>query len=335
MPTQPKGAGQASDLAATQQVKAPAKSKRSKRLRWLIGGVVAFIVFIGLGALGGMQAGIFARQQEAEMANAVEAFTQFQLGLDDMQKGNCDIARQRFEYVIELEPGYPGIVDQYVQSQLCSTGTAVPEEVAAGPTPTPDMRGAELIFADAQSLLLSQNWDQLLLILDTLRKNFPDFQPIEVDRMYYIALRFRGASKILEVGDLEGGIFDLNRAEQIGPLDADAQSYRQWAVWYIVGQSFWEIDWIQVVEYFKLVAPAAPQLHDLDFFTAQDRLATAYVFYAQDLIDEADRLAGDKQWCSAEAKLDEAASYAPLPPEVEPTATYYFDKCALNGDENQ
>ena len=347
MPTRPKGGKEAPDLAKTQRVEttpgehqkksAPPRTPRSNRVRWMIAAVVGFIVFIGLGALGGMQAGISARQQEANMQNAVEAYSQFQLGLSDLQAGQCERAQQRFEYVVQLQPGYPGIQDQLVQALLCAGGTATPTAgaVAAGPTPTPDLRPAELIFGDAQSLLASQTWDQLLLSLDTLRTNFPDYQPIEVDRMYYLALRNRGVTRILNVGDLEGGIFDLSRAEQIGPLDAEAVSYRQWAVWYIVGQSFWEVDWPQVVQYFELLAPAAPNLHDVDFFTAQDRLATAVVFYAQDLIRQAERLARDKQWCSAQDLMNQANGYSPLAPEVQPTATWLTDKCALNGNEQQ
>ncbi|MEX1071717.1 MAG: hypothetical protein WEC37_03735 [Anaerolineales bacterium] len=336
MPSSPKGGAEAADLAKTQKVAVKVeKPKRSGRVRWVIGSVVGLIVFSGLGALGGMQAGIFAREQEGRMQSAVEAYTQFQLGITDLQNGQCDIARQRFEYVIQLDPSYPGIVDYLVQAQLCTGVTAEPAvQLTAGPTPTPDLRAAEIVFADAQSLLLSQNWEQLLITLDTLRNNDPDFQPIEVDRMYYIALRHRGEERII-AGDLEGGIFDLNRAEQIGPLDADAQNLRQWAVWYIIGASFWEVDWPQAAFYFEQLAQAAPNLHDLNFFTAQDRLATAISVQAPSLIEEAAQLADDDLWCSADAKMTEAAEAAPLTPEQEELAEFYADQCALVGDLEQ
>lgn len=340
MPTSPKKGRVSADAAETQRVEVnpeipPAKKGRG-RLRWVVGLVIAFIVFIGLGALGGMQAGLSTRQSAERLQSAVEAETQFQLALVNMQAGQCDLARQRFEYVNQLNPQYPGILDHLAQSMLCASGTATPTPGGPdGPTPTPDLRGADQIFADAQTLLAAQSWDSLLLSLDTLRTNFPDYDPIEVDRMYYISLRNRGVGRILPVGDLEGGIYDLNRAAQIGPLDSDAENYRQWAIAYIIGASFWEIDWTQVVQYFQPLAAAAPQLHDLSFFTAQDRLATALVFYAEDLIDQADRLARDKQWCSAEQMMNEANAYSPLQPDVQPTATWYSEKCALNGDEAQ
>ncbi|HEY4718034.1 MAG TPA: hypothetical protein VIH14_03380 [Anaerolineales bacterium] len=312
-------------------------SARPKRWKWLAGGLATLLVLVGLGALGGYQTGVFARQAQEGLQSAVEANFQFQMGLLDLQQGACQRAKDRFIYVIELVADYPRAQEKLIEASMCqgvSTQAAGQVEATEGPTATPDLRGAEQIFADAQGLLTARTWDSLLPLLDTLRKNFPDFQPIEVDRMYYIGLRNRGADRIV-AGDLEHGIFDLNRAEKIGPLDAEAQNYRQWAIWYIVGLSFWEVDWPQAVQYFQYVAVAAPQLHDLNFISAEARLATAVVFYSEHLVKEAERLAAQKQWCSAQDMMIEANNISPLPPEVEPTATWYSDKCILDGNEER
>jgi hypothetical protein len=337
LPTMPQKGKQTPDAAETQQVNVPAapkKGRRSQRLRWLIGSVVGFIVFLGLGALGGMQAGFSTRLGVERQQRAVEAVVQFNYGVDDLANGRCDLAVQRFQYVIQLDAGYPGIVDKYAQSMLCAGGTATPTGAPVnGATPTPDLRGADVIYADAQAQLGAQNWDGLLTALDSLRASYPDYKAIEIDGLYYVGLRNRGVNRILQVGDLEGGIFDLDRAAQIGPLDAEADTYRQWAISYVVGASFWEIDWTQVVNYFQPLAAAAPNLHDVNFFTAQDRLATAVVGYAQELIAQADRFARDKQWCSASDAMSQAASYGPLDSDAESNATFYSDKCALDGNE--
>lgn len=342
MPTPPKRKRAAADTAETQRVENPPSEApqmeakpRPKRGRWVLAAIGSFLLLLFLGAFAGYQTAVSARQAEARLQSAVEANYQYQLGLIDLQNGACDRARERFIYVIGLIPEYPQVQEQLVQASLCAGTTPSPildAQATVGPSPTPDPRGADQIFADAQGLLAARNWDALLPSLDTLRKNFPDFQPIEVDRLYYIGLRNRGADRIV-AGDLERGIFDLNRAEQIGPIDVEAQNYRQWAVWYIVGASFWEVDWTQSVQYFQLVAAAAPSLHDLNFFTAQDRLVEAYVGYAGELIRQADDLARDKQWCSAQAKMDESNGYSPLSPEDQDNYNFYAEKCTLNGDE--
>lgn len=326
------------ETAETQQVPvaaetAPAKPPRRGR-RWVFGLIVGFIAVVGLAALGGAQAGINSRTNAENMTRAIEAETQFQLAQGDLQAGRCDLARQRFEYVTELNPSHPGLIAALSQAVLCTTGTATPMPGEAdGPTPTPDLRGQDQAYNDARALLAAKNWDQLLLTLDTLRTNFPDFHPIEVDGMYFTGLRNRGVMRILPpVGDLEGGIYDLNRAAQIGPLDTEATMYRQWAVNYIIGQSFWEVDWEQAVFYFQPLAAAAPNLHDINFFTVQERLATASAFYSLDLVDRAERLTRDDQWCSADELMRQAAALAPLSPEHQAMADSYAATCLERGN---
>jgi hypothetical protein len=337
VPSAPQKDKQAGELAATQRVEvSPLSSNRPKRWRWIFGGLGIFVLLLGLGAWTGYQTALSARTAQEALQGAVEANFQFQLGVQDLAAGQCARARDRFVYVIQLVPDYPQAQEQLIQASLCAgQGTAQPVaqegEVDAGPTPTPDLRGAEQIFADAQNQLVAETWDNLLPMLDTLRKNYPDFQPLEADRMYYIAYRNRGMDRII-AGDLERGIFDLNRAEQIGPLDNDAANYRQWASMYIVGASFWEIDWAQAVQYFQQLAVAAPGLHD-NFYSSQERLALALVGYAGDLVLEAESLVLDKQWCTAEAKMSEANGYSPLDSEKTDEWNLYIEKCALNGNE--
>lgn len=316
----------------TQRVQATGAPKH--RWRKVLSFVGGFLLIVALGVLGGVQAGLSSRTEAERLARAVEAETQFQLAQLDMQNGRCDIARDRLEYVSELNSNYPDLIANLSRAYMCANATATPNpSVAEGPTPTPDTRGMDQAYSDALALLAARNWGELLLTLDTLRTNYPDHHPIEVDGMYYLALRNRGIARILPpVGDLEGGIYDINRASQIGPLDADAITYRQWAISYIVGQSFWEVDWEQVVHYFLPLATAAPNLHDLSFFTAQERLATASVFYSLDLIDRAERLTREEKWCSASELMVEAANFAPLSPEAEADAAHYQNMCAEVGD---
>ncbi len=324
------------DAAETQQVPVAApKAKPVRRgRRWVFGLIFGFIAIVVLAALGGMQAGISSRTSAEGMTRAIEAETQFQLAQTDLQEGRCDLARQRFEYVTELNPSHPGLVAALSQAVLCTTATATPQPSEdAGPTPTPDMRGQDQAYSDAQAQLAAQDWSSLLLTLDTLRTNFPDFHPIEVDGMYYTALRNRGVARILPpVGDLEGGIYDLNRAGQVGPLDSEASMYRQWAVNYIVGQSFWEVDWEQAVFYFQPLVAAAPNLHDLNFFTVQERYNIAAAGYSLDLADRAERLTRDDHWCQADQLMQQAAALAPLTPEDQARADSYAATCLERGD---
>ena len=106
--------------AETQQVATRKAQVKPRRLRWVIGIVVGLIAFIGLGALGGMQVGVSARQDKERLAKAVEAVEQFEFGKADLENGQCTIARQRFEYVIQLDPRYPEAAEKLAASMLCA-----------------------------------------------------------------------------------------------------------------------------------------------------------------------------------------------------------------------
>jgi len=52
-----------------------------------------------------------------------------------------------------------------------------------------------------------------------------------------------------------------------------------WARYYILGASFWELDWAQAVNYFSQVADAAPNLRDASNVTASQRYYQALLKY--------------------------------------------------------
>src|SRR3990170_2529851 len=123
-------------------------SARPKRWKWLAGGLATLLVLVGLGALGGYQTGVFARQSEEGLQSAVEANYQYQLGVVDLEQGACERAKDRFIYVIELVPDYPGAQEKLIEASICASGGTPTAEATVGPTATPDLRGAEQIFAD-------------------------------------------------------------------------------------------------------------------------------------------------------------------------------------------
>lgn len=303
--------------------------------RGIVIGIILFILIAGLGALGGYQSGIGERVAEATLQVAIEVINQFERARQNYEAGECEVARQRIEYVIQKNHEYPGAADLLARILLCmqSTATATTPPTPTL-TPTPDLRGVEELFQQALNLRNQANWDALLETLDSLRTLQPTFRTVEVDGLYYVAFRSRGTYRIQNEGNLEGGIFDLNRAQLFGPLDVTAQNYRQWAEWYLTGASFWGLKWDEVITYMGYVAPGAPNLRDSSGFTATDRLATAQVEYSLILIREADRLLDDRDWCAANDRYNLAAQYAPLNPTAQPTADYAATQCTAEQEEN-
>jgi hypothetical protein len=305
----------------------PPETRKGRRrwIWWALAAVVLLALIAGGSAYAGYNSAIDQRNQNQATQFAGEAANQYTLALQDISNGNYDRARQRLEYVIKLVPDYPNaeqaLAKVLTQQRITATATFAPTPTL---TPTPDFRGRDDLFTQAQNQLLSRDWSSTIDTLLLLRKNYPDYMAVQVDDMLFVALRNRGIDKIAQYHDLEGGNYDLTLAELFGPLDAEAKNWRDWADLYIRGASFWDVDWASVVYYFSQLADAAPNLSDTSGWTASNRYMDALLGYG-------DWFAANGQWCDAQAQYD---TYMTLlaNPQVEPTAVYAADKCtqALN-----
>ncbi|OGO68405.1 MAG: hypothetical protein A2Z49_08175 [Chloroflexi bacterium RBG_19FT_COMBO_56_12] len=324
------------ELAATQPVlsseppaedpQEPLRKRGWTWVLWAILGVLVMALIAASSAYGGYTS---ARQERASVyATQVsgDAQAQYDLALQDITAKNFDLARQRLEYVISIEPNFPGAAEKLTEVLLEQRITATPTN-APTPTlsPTPDTRGRDELFSQAQSMMASGDWEGAIDALLSLRQKYPEHMAIKVDGMLYIALRNRGIDKIAVDADLEGGTYDLTLAERFGPLDAEAKNWRDWAELYIRGSSFWDVDWAQAVYFFSQLAPSAPNLRDASGWTASER-------YLKALLGYGDWLSANGQWCSAR---DQYELYLELiaDPQVQPTAEHVFEKCDDEGNQ--
>ncbi len=247
---------------------------------------------------------------------------QYELGMLDLEEGRYDLARQRFEYVLERDPGHTGAADSLllVLQVLYATATPTPIPPTRTPTPTPDLRPIEDLYSSAVDQFNAENWDGVIDTLVNLRKVDQAYRVVEVDSLLYRTLRIRGIHKIRNESNLEGGIYDLALAERFGPLDVDANQWRNFARIYMIGSSFWEVDPLQAVYYFGQVASAAPYLRDASGWTARERYRAALIQYG-------DLLARKGEWCEAERQYNLALEiYSDQ--AIIPTVSYLALECS-------
>ncbi len=299
------------------------KKSKPRRWPWVLLGLFLLIVGAVAGAYFGYQDGIRIRLSRQASQIAIAAKTQFDLGNKDLADGNYESARKRFEYVAQIAPGFPGITQKLTQVMVVLTHTDVP---TAAPTltpvitPTPDNRGVEDLIKQAQDNLRKQDWDGAITTLDNIRKVDPTYRAVDVDGMYYIALRFRGIDKILKNGNLEGGVYDMAQAESFAPIDHDADGFRTWAALYLQGAAYWGIDWPKVIDNFSNIIQFLPNLRDGSNMTAIERYRVALLRYG-------DQLAASGDWCAAQ-KQYAAAQQVNEVPVVKSTLANAKNQCA-------
>jgi tetratricopeptide (TPR) repeat protein len=263
------------------------RRKKPRRFVWVLGGFLLMLLLAAAGGLLGYRSAIQARIKAQQDQIAMVATTQYQLGVNELDAGNYTMARKRFEYVISLDPSFPGaaekLTDVMLKMAMVTTPTPV-VEAGPAPTATPDLRGAEAIFNQAVQVYRGQDWNATIATLDRLRDEDITYRTLEVDGMYYIALRYRGIQKIVQEGNLEGGMYDLSQAERYGPVDSQADQYRTWARYYLTGSSFWDVDWPKAIDYFYQVYAALPNLRDGSGWTAMERYRKASIAYGDQLV---------------------------------------------------
>jgi tetratricopeptide (TPR) repeat protein len=307
----------------------PKSAKKPRRWVWVLIGITVLFLTAASGGYAGYRSALTERlAKESENVSQV-VMSQFMLGLDDLAAERYEAARDRFEYVIELDPGFPGAADKLAEAMLAMAIVNTPTP-APTPTieisPTPDLRGAEELYEQSGQHLRAKEWDQAIQTLDRLRQEDLSYRTLDVDGMYYIALRYRGVQKIIYEGNLEGGMYDLSLTESFGPLDHEANGFRNWARMYVSGASFWEIDWERVLAFFGQIYPALPNLRDGSNWTAVERFRLASIAYGDELMLAEESCTAITHYTNALSisddptvgpKLD-AANQACFPPE--PTA---------------
>jgi hypothetical protein len=282
----------------------PAKGRRLRIILIGFGVLVIMALTVGVAIWGGYQSGLRQHQFQAQATRSAELKTQFDLGVADLSAGNNELAQQRFEYILSVDPNYPGAADKLIEAKvvLQITPSATPLPL---PTVTPVPTGSSPAGPDPASFLAQaeqssagKNWDDVIQKLSDLRALDPNYKPADVNKLLFTALRNRGVARI-DGKELEAGIFDLNQAEMLGNLDTDAKSHRLWARYYLDAMSYWGLNWKKTVDLLSELHTFAPYFQD-----SAAKLYQAHLNYAA-------QLAAAKNYCEAAAQYAAAQALSP------------------------
>jgi len=288
--------------------------KVSPGARYAIVAGLFFLLSMTLAVFGGIVVG----RQEAEAsqgsASSQAAQEQFDLGVQDLLNARYELARQRFEYVLTIDPAYPGVaelLDKSMAALNVPTNTPVPPTAVATPTATLDVSSLQGLYDQAQSALAAEDWTTAIQAVLTIRLRDSAFRREEGNQILAAATRGRGLAAILG-GDHEIGIYFLTLSERFGTLDNSASAWKRSAAFYLYASSFFGLDWGQAVSLFSQLCTAG----------AWDSCRK----YAEAAQGYADQLMKDDDPCAAvefyEASLDTRPN-----DQLEPTASYAKRAC--------
>lgn len=300
-PQQPEG-GQRHPSHDRKQPKKASKPKKPSNAKWVWLGILIMLIFIAAGAVFGYNSAVSARRSTQKEQSVKAAAQQYQLAMTDMEAGNFENAKTRLEYVLSIDPNYPGATEKYtnVMVSLFPKETPTPFYTPTpAPSSTPDTRGEADLLNTIRANMQSQDWATAIENIEALRNKNLDYESMEVDGLYYIALRNYGIQQINN-GYLEPGIYRITLAEAFGPIDAVANNQRAAARNYLAGAGFWEIDWEKALQYYANSYQVAPGMYDrASGYTAQERYIRASFEYGQKLLTSAEQTSNQSLYCQA------------------------------------
>ncbi len=272
-----------------------AESGSLRRLRpfllWGLGFLALLILSVAAGAYLGLRRGEQERVQRLEQ----EAEQHYQAGLQRLDEGNYQLAQAEFEYVLQLDPDHVG-AEQGLDEAEARINTV--------PTPTPAPEEdpiTDQLYEEASSHMEAERWQEAASALTSLRQLDAGYRAEQVEEKLFES-RYQAGMALLEKGDFELGIFYLDRAVALRPLNEEASTERRLAKQYLEALSYWGVDWEQCIAHFEDLYRTAPQYRDVF-----QRLYQAHVRYAEAWASQGEMCPAVEQYDQALRLLNSAA----------------------------
>jgi tetratricopeptide (TPR) repeat protein len=267
---------------------------RWQRVRPILLWVLVFICLLALSVGGAAYSGLYRGERDREQKRLDLAEQHYQAGLKRLDAGEYELAIAEFEYVLELNPKH------LTASQGISEAQA---RIAAIPTPTAETEEYEIVvddlYQDAVAYYEEEDWESAVAVLTQLRVLDPTYAAENAEEMLFTSL-YNAGMAFLEQDRFEEGVFYLDQAVALRPLDEEALTQRSLAIRYMTALGYWGVDWEECIERYEQLYAIAPTYKDVF-----SRLYRAHVTYADVWYDEGEMCPAEVQYAQAMQLMDD------------------------------
>lgn len=262
---------------------------RWQRVRTVLLWVMGFLCILALSVGAAFYTGLHQGERDREQQRQELAEQHYRAGLEQLDAGEFELAIAEFEYVLQLDPDHP----------FAQQGIAEAEaRLAAIPTPTaPVTETYEIVAADLYQKAVAhyeaKEWEEAAAVLTQLRALDPTYKAEMVEELLFTSL-YNAGMALLEEERLEEGIFYLDQAVALRPLDEEALTQRSLAVKYMTALGYWGVDWDRCIERFEGLYTIAPNYKDVF-----QRLYQAHVIYADAWYAQGEMCPAEEQYALA------------------------------------
>ncbi len=244
---------------------------------------ILMVAMVAVASVAGFYAGVNDRELEAQRDLAEH----YDRGINHLSAKQYELAAAEFEYVLQLQPEYPGARERLAEARRRQTVV---------PTPTTSaviVHAAEQVYQQAVQAYEAQDWPLTIERLRQVRALDPLYQPAAVeDLLFTTALTY--GKQLLDSEQIEEGLYYLDMASELRPLDQDTVYQRQMAAMYLTARGYWGADWQQAITRFSELYSLAPGYKDVSL-----RLVQAQVSYGDQFSKTLDFCPAEQQYTSA------------------------------------
>ncbi len=264
----------------------PVRPRLWPRVRVVILALLSFLCLLAAASLVAGYTGYRQGERDRQEQRIAMADEHYQRGLARLDAGEYELAIAEFEYALQLDPNHP----------LAPQGLAEARaRLASRPTPTSeaveDVAGR--LYAEGVAAYQAGDWETAARTLSQLRAFAPAYEPDAVEEMLFTSLYNHGMA-LLQQDRLEEGIFYLDQALQIRPLDETALGERELASRYMAALGYWAVDWPECIRRFEGLYALSPTYRDVF-----NRLVQAHVLYGDMWVGQGEMCPAAEQYTRA------------------------------------
>lgn len=274
------------NLAAENDTPQPTSPKPRRKI-WRALFLAFWVLLLLSGTLAAATyAGLYYGERDRETQRLQRIEEHYVAGNQALNDGRYERAVAEFEYVLQLDTIHA----------LAKQGlTAARAHLAVKPTPTLEVVQSltEQLLEQAQASYRDEDWDTTARTLTQLRALDAAYAQTEVEDLLFTSLYNAGVQFLAE-DSLEEGIFHLDRAIALRPLDAEVVNQRNMAARYLDALNYWAVDWDVCIERFEALAVIDPYYKDV-----ASRLYQAHVAYAEHYASKGEACPAEVQYAQA------------------------------------
>ncbi len=206
-----------------------------------------------LGIVTGMKETVALRHQSSEY--------HYRQGLSYLQAGNRELALAEFQETLRLNPTHLGAQREVLALLLPTPTPTLSPTPAKQLTPNP-YRALEILLEEARVALSEGRWQEAYARLEQIQATAPDFHEEEVKNLLYQAAFNKGMA-LREEERLEEALRAFDLALRWRPDAREAQRQRDLISAYLLGISYFYVDWDSAIAIFKGLYSLEPNFRDV------------------------------------------------------------------------